>query len=158
MENDIMEENVQENAENLDLQPDTQQEEIVQTKTDDRASAEIDRFTKEEMELIITRRMEAEKKRYQAMQEELESNYKKKEFQLMARDKLLNQGMPLEVLNLVEFQDKATLDKMIDLLNEHMLKREQAVRKEMLAGKTPPAGTSGNIVTNDPMKKVWGLE
>lgn len=80
---------------------------------------EVKTFTQEEVDEIIKKRLARERKKAESEQEpgtDREKNLEQRELTLMAKEKLLDEGMPLNLAGVLKFSDEKTLEEAIETI------------------------------------------
>lgn len=80
---------------------------------------EVKTFTQEEVDEIIKKRLARERKKAESEQEpgkDREKNLEQRELTLMAKEKLLDEGMPLNLASVLKFSDEKTLEEAIETI------------------------------------------
>jgi hypothetical protein len=99
------------------------------------------------MEKIINDHLKTEEEKFTARKEELERQYKEKEYLLYGRDELIKHGLHPDLLSQLKATDKESLDKSIVIINNLFQKQVQFAVLKRMAGETP-RGTSGQSASS----------
>ncbi len=119
-------------------------------------------FTQAEVEELIGRRLARERKKYERETgqtegqdtgaSERESELTSREMRVMAKEKLLDKGLPLELADCLKFEDEETLEKAIETITGLDLSGpRKASWGQRVSGGIPKA-------SGDPTRKAFGLE
>ncbi len=136
---------------NKDLEMTQQNEDEQDTAQDEK------RFTQAEVDEIVKKRLARERQKADRVNtgtdvgNDRESALAARELKLMAKEKLLDAGMPLNLADVLNYSDEDSLKAAIETiknLNPDAAKKGWGIR--ISEGKTSPR--------TDPIRKAWGLE
>lgn len=88
-------------------------------ETEQQENTEVKTFTQEEVDEIIKKRLARERKKTESEQlpeTDREKNLEQRELTLMAKEKLLDEGMPLDLAGVLKFSDEKTLEEAIETI------------------------------------------
>jgi len=112
-------------------------------------------FTQDDVNRIVGERLAKEKAKYEQMLQQKEQELNRRELTLKAKELLSSKGLPLDLLEAINYSDEETLSKSISII-EKTFKKEEPVK---VVG-TPPNNTgisvNGKSVA-DPIRKAFGL-
>jgi hypothetical protein len=112
-------------------------------------------FTQDDVNRIVGERLAKEKANSEKAIQQREQELNKRELDLKAKEILSTKGLPLDILEALNYSDEDSLNKSISII-EKQIKKEEPVK---VTGREPYNGT--NIVNGktvlDPIKKAFGL-
>lgn len=128
--------------------------EITQEHEEQQESQELKTFTQEEVEDIIKRRLARERKKNDRETgtdgQDREKDLEARELKLKAKEKLFDAGMPLNLADVLRYDDEKTLDEAIQSIQE--------LNREAPKGWGQRVSSGNTASTQDPIRKAMGLD
>lgn len=109
-------------------------------------------FTQEEVDEIIRKRLARERKKGDSEQETdtgRESDLEARELKLMAKEKLMEAGMPLNLAEVLNYSDEDSLDEAIETIRNLNKEAPKSWGQRQSQNRAPNA---------DPYRKAMGLD
>jgi len=111
-------------------------------------------FTQDDVNRIVGERLAKEKTKSDQAFQQKEQELNKRELSLKAKELLSSKGLPLDILEALNYSDEESLNKSIGIIEKQIKKEEPVIIK----GRDP---YNGSVVNNknvlDPIKKAFGL-
>lgn len=122
-------------------------------------------FTQDEVNRIVSERLNKEKGKINADREaeysKREQELNQRELRLHAREALSERNMPSELLDVLNYSSKEDLDKCIDVI-EQVLKNQMQQFQDKLNEKPVPTisipGCGKRLPSGDPIRSAMGLK
>lgn len=125
-------------------------------------------FTQEEVDKIVEKRLNRERKKFTSMLEgkdpkqmeleERENAVTKKELQLEVRDKINEKGWPSELYEFLNYTDKESCEKSIETLDDLISAAVNLeMEKRLIGGKPIKKGQNSLEETSDSLRNAFGL-
>lgn len=139
------------------------QDSTVEEQEQQESDHEEKRFTQQDLDKIIERRLKRERDRITKMftdpNEELskrERAIEEKEMRLDAKGILIKNDIPIEAIDLINYKDRETMQKSIELLNKvGAMFKEQVTRKILVGGETLTKANPPQADNNDRIAKAF---
>ena len=109
-------------------------------------------FTQEDLNRILKDRLAKERAKSSKTLEEKEAELTRREMRLTAREKFIDNDLPLDLIDIVRYDDEEQLEEVVNKLKEAL---KSSGSKTNGAGGYDP--TIGSPHYEDPVKKAMGL-
>lgn len=114
-------------------------------------------FSQEDVNKIINERLKKEKEKSQKQFETMEKEFQQKELNLKAKEILTAKNIPHELLDVLKFDDEATLNKAVGVLETSFKTGQSDVRIEgTIAGNSNSNSTAKS--NDDLIRKAMGIK
>lgn len=114
-------------------------------------------FSQEEVNSIIKDRLAKEKDKTERQFETLTKEYERKELNLKAKELMIDKGLPLNILDILKFDDEEMLNKNLQILEE-TIKPGQAQDSGILYKSAGSHGSIQHPTVDSSIKAAMGLK
>lgn len=111
-------------------------------------------FTQEEVNGIVQERLAREKAKYDQQLIDMQADINRREKRLQALEKLKEEDLPAELVELVRTEDDESFNKSIELLKNTYKSQNSEVISRSVQNYRPMSGSSAT----DPIREAMGLK
>lgn len=115
-------------------------------------------FSQEDVNKIINERLKKEKEKSQKQFETMEKEFQQKELNLKAKEILTAKNIPHELLDVLKYDDEATLNKAVGVIESSFKTGQSDVRIEGIAAAGNSNSNSTAKSNDDLIRKAMGIK